>query len=566
MKLGFSPCFLEDLKGGDANTNAAILEEVLKGKEGTLHQSAIADTLILNAAAALWIYGKTSSIEAGIPIVRATLEEGKALKTLETWKALSSSKPSRNYLEDILHFKKQEVETRLKELEKNPSHPLHHLLEKGKPCSHLFSKALKQHSLSIIAEVKRHSPSLGKIHEIQDPMALALRYCQGGASAISVLTDPYAFKGSLEDLKVISEMLSKKYPSIPTLRKDFIIHPIQLAEAALAGASAALLIACILKEKLKFFIEEASRLGLETLTEVHDLEDLEYALNAKAPIIGVNHRNLKTFEIDLTLSKELKPLIPSSVITVAESGIHTPAAAEQMHLRGYDAILVGEALVRSEDPSQLLTSMKQKPSIHVKICRVTHPEDAELAAKLGATYIGIIFSKKSKYPISVPQGKEISRAARKGGAIPVAVFVDESLEDILSICKEAQITAVQLHGDPSRKIFSFLPKEFTIFYTIPVHPDGSFENIPDLPKDIYLLFDSSKAGSGHSFDWNHFHPPKDRPFILAGGLNPNNVKQAIDLLHPAIVDVASGVEYPQDRRKDPLLIKSFIHASSKETL
>lgn len=553
LSLGFPPCSLIDLQGDNALANATILEDVFRGKEGP-----IADALIFNAAAALWIFNKTPSIKDGIIIAKKALKEGKAFKILQKWRSFSYSE---NYLDKILVDKRKEVEKLVAQVKNQPFHPLNKILAEGNPCKKLFSKALKQSTLSVIAEVKRHSPSIGSIKEIKDPVDLALRYSTGGASAISVLTDEKAFKGSLEDLEKVSKALSKDYPDIPTLRKDFIIHPLQLAETVLAGASAVLLIAYILKTELAFFIKEAERLGLETLTEIHDLQDLRYAIDAKAPIIGINHRNLRTFEIDLKISEKLKPFLPPQAITVAESGIHTPEQAQKMRALGFDAILVGEALVRSNDPSRILSSMKQ--SIQVKICRVTHPEDAEYAAKLGADYIGIIFSKKSKYPISVSQGKEIAKAAKQGGAKPVAVFVDETLEEILSICKETEITTVQLHGNKSRAQMSFLTKDFTIFYVIPVNQDGSHSPIASLPEGVFPLFDCALAGSGKTFNWKTFHPPKDRIFILAGGLNPDNIATAIHLLHPSIVDVATGVEKKEMARKDLLLVKSFINTAKQ---
>ncbi|MBA2727466.1 MAG: indole-3-glycerol-phosphate synthase, partial [Parachlamydiaceae bacterium] len=187
---------------------------------------------------------------------------------------------------------------------------------------------------------------------------LALKYCQGGASAISVLTDTKGFGGSLEDLKQVANALSTKYPKVSVLRKDFIIHRLQLAEAVLAGANAVLLIANVVGYELKSLLLEAKSLGLETLTEVHDMADLELALKAEAPIIGINHRNLSTFEIGLDISDTLRPLIPSHVIAVAESGIHNTVSAKRMRDLGYDAILVGEALVRSDDPIKLIELMQ----------------------------------------------------------------------------------------------------------------------------------------------------------------------------------------------------------------
>ncbi len=258
-----------------------------------------------------------------------------------------------DYLEKIAAYKKKEIDALIQAVNSNPAHPLHAILkEERKPTGH-FSSALKGADLAVIGEVKRRSPSKGDMAEIEDPLALALTYSQGGVSAISVLTDSRSFGGSLSDLQRVSQG-----QAVPTLRKDFIMHPLQLAEAVFAGASAALLIVRLIGKDLKTFIKAASRLGLETLTEIHDREELELALEAEAPIIGVNHRNLNTFEMDLGLSEELRPLIPSHVIAVAESGIHTPEDAKKMRDLGYDAILVGEALVRAKDPSALIRQMK----------------------------------------------------------------------------------------------------------------------------------------------------------------------------------------------------------------
>lgn len=260
-----------------------------------------------------------------------------------------------NYLDQILVYKKREIEILLKRIDKDHNHPLHTILGQDRTSNALFSSALKKESFAVIAEIKRRSPSLGNIRQISDPLQLALDYCSGGASAISVLTDPRSFGGSLADLRLIADGIFEQYP---LLRKDFIIHPVQLAEAVLAGSQAVLLISRVLGKNLPKLIKEAKRLGLETLTEVHDRADLDLALEAEAPIIGVNHRNLQTFQIDLNISKILRPLIPNQVITVAESGIYLPSQAHLMKELGYNAVLVGEALVRAENPAKLIQEMK----------------------------------------------------------------------------------------------------------------------------------------------------------------------------------------------------------------
>ncbi len=242
-----------------------------------------------------------------------------------------------NYLSRILEEKKQEIGPLIARRSKK-----------------LFSSALKRKELAVIAEIKRRSPSQGEMAKIDDPLMLSQEYCKAGVAAISILTDKKNFGGSLEDLRLVAEAQL----SIPLLRKDFIFHPIQLAEAAFFGADAVLLIVAAVGKNLKFLLQEAHHLGLEVLTEVHDEPELELALKAGAEIIGVNHRNLTTFEVDLSVSKRLRPHIPSSIITVAESGIQTLNQAREMREMGFDAVLVGEALVKSRAPALLIEQMR----------------------------------------------------------------------------------------------------------------------------------------------------------------------------------------------------------------
>lgn len=277
---------------------------------------------------------------------------------IKTTKIAEGNMKSAHYLDKIIMHTKQGVERLVHETKTDPGHHLNQILNQMHMPSTHFSAALKGPNLAVIGEVKRRSPTCGEIERIHDPAELALKYCQGGASAISVLTDAKSFGGSLIDMSQVTHAIELQYPNVSVLRKDFIIHPLQLAEAVSAGANAVLLIVHAVGKNLIFLLQEAKRLGLEVLTEVHDLADLELALEAEAPIIGINHRNLTTFEIDLSISATLRPLIPPHIITVAESGIHQPMQAKQMRELGFDAILVGEALVRSKDPSKLIQLMR----------------------------------------------------------------------------------------------------------------------------------------------------------------------------------------------------------------
>ncbi len=217
-----------------------------------------------------------------------------------------------------------------------------------------LKEALRKPHLSVIAEIKRRSPSKGILNSSIDPVSLAKQYVAGGAAAISVLTDEKHFGGSLHDLKAVIEAC----PGVPVLRKEFIIDKKQIYQTARAGAHAVLLIAAALKERLAEFVHEAKQYGIETLIEVHDLNELTLAHLAGAEIIGVNNRNLTTFEVSLQTSIALAPHFSPSVISVAESGIFNGLEANKIRKAGFDAILVGEALVKAPNPLSLLKELQ----------------------------------------------------------------------------------------------------------------------------------------------------------------------------------------------------------------
>ncbi len=206
-----------------------------------------------------------------------------------------------------------------------------------------FRGALGKPGFSLIAEVKRASPSAGTIADDLDPVALALLYQDGGAAAISVLTESGYFGGSLDDLRAV-----KKAVTLPVLRKDFIIDEYQIYESRSAGADAVLLIAEMLDgEELERFLGTAAGIGLPCLLECHSGEELEKAIGTPVGIIGINNRDLKTLEVDLETSLRLLSLIPEDRLKVAESGIRTADDVRRLVAAGADAILVGETLVRS---------------------------------------------------------------------------------------------------------------------------------------------------------------------------------------------------------------------------
>ena len=205
---------------------------------------------------------------------------------------------------------------------------------------------LSRDEMNVIAEVKRSSPSKGNLAPISDPAALAEKYQEAGAAAVSVLTEQRRFGGSLADLDAVRSRIE-----IPVLRKDFMVDEFQFLEARAHGADIVLLIvAALSKSQLKDFYDLATELGMASLVEVHTQSELESAMEISPRIVGVNSRNLKTLEVSASVFEELIPTIPSSVIRVAESGISTRGDVAQAQKVGATAILVGESLVKSGDP------------------------------------------------------------------------------------------------------------------------------------------------------------------------------------------------------------------------
>ncbi len=248
-------------------------------------------------------------------------------------------------LEPITRAVREDLERRKREVPQAQleqaisSHP------EGRP----FSEALAAPGISLIAEYKRRSPSAGELPLASTPVADVVRaYERGTAAALSILTDGPSFGGSLDDLRE-----ARAATDLPILRKDFTVDPYQLYEAVAAGADAVLLVVAVLEpEELQRLYAEASELDLDCLVEVHDVEELERALEIEADVIGINNRNLSDFSVDVSRTFELLTDVPAGKTVVSESGIGSRAQVEELERIGVDAVLVGELLMRSSDPEQ----------------------------------------------------------------------------------------------------------------------------------------------------------------------------------------------------------------------
>lgn len=264
-------------------------------------------------------------------------------------------------LRKILTRKADEVAALRAEVEAGgDSHPIARILaSRGSTArSKAFERAihLPMNTLTVIAEIKRKSPSKGHIGYIANPADLSRTYHAGGAAAISVLTDEEGFGGTMKDLKEVVKQQQRELGNFPgpcpVLRKDFIIDELQIAEAAAAGASAVLLIMAALgKERCRELLNATYDMGLDALVEIHNEEELQMALDIGASVVGVNNRDLRTFDVDLETSLRLAPLIPKEILKVAESGIEESLDAWKLRDAGFNAVLVGEALVKAFEES-----------------------------------------------------------------------------------------------------------------------------------------------------------------------------------------------------------------------
>jgi indole-3-glycerol phosphate synthase len=259
-------------------------------------------------------------------------------------------------LAEIIAHKRQEIAARVRPVHERELARFGEIKRPGPT----FAQALDQPGrLGVIAEIKRRSPSAGPIKAEADATEQARRYTNAGADAISVLTDEKYFGGTLRDLWDVVEFQVTTNRHVPCLRKDFMVHPLQVVEAAEAGACAILLIVRALDDDTIARLRDAAHLaGLDALFEIHDEPELERALRHDARLLGVNNRNLSTFQVDLAFSEQIIPQIPRHILAVSESGILTPEDAARVRAAGARAILVGEALMRADDPEQLLHALR----------------------------------------------------------------------------------------------------------------------------------------------------------------------------------------------------------------
>ncbi len=413
--------------------------------------------------------------------------------------------------------------------------------------------------VKLIAEVKKASPSKGLLCPDFDPVRLARTYEAGGASAISVLTEQHFFQGSLDYLTAV-----RRAVGVPVLRKDFIVDPYQVYQARAAGADAILLICAVLEDgRLRALLDLAHRLGMHCLVEVHDALEVRQAVACGARIIGINNRDLRDFHVDIATTRELRPLIPSHCLVVSESGLHTRHDVLNLAIWQVQALLVGEALVTARDVAEKVCELSH---LRVKICGIRSGEQAREVANAGADYIGLLFYPPSKRYVIPDEATAITRVlrmraeARLHAPKTVGVFVNEPPDKINALVATYGLDAVQLSGDESPEDCQAI--SVPVLKAVRPHTEEDLDALEAYrPGVLAFLLDTfvpgSWGGTGKVGDWLLAREMTRRyPTLLAGGLTPENVGSAIEVVQPWGVDVSSGVE--TDGQKDPGKIQAFI--------
>ncbi|KAG6001686.1 bifunctional tryptophan synthase trp1 [Claviceps maximensis] len=468
-----------------------------------------------------------------------------------------------------------------------------------------FVARLKQSpfDVALMAEIKRGSPSKGIFAlEINAPVQ-ARKYALAGASVISVLTEPEWFKGSIEDLRAVRQVLDGMPNRPAILRKEFIFEEYQILEARLAGADTVLLIVKMLDtELLQRLYKYSQSLGMEPLVEVQTAEEMEIAVKLGSKVIGVNNRNLESFEVDMDTTGRLRKMVPENTLICALSGINSHKDVLMCKNDGVNAVLVGESIMRAPDASAFITELcsgskpsvtkKQPKPLLVKICGTRSAEAAKQAVESKADFVGINFVPEAKRCISHETALAISAAVHASGdnlatgsedpisetsatdyfvtagkrlqgsrTRLVGIFQNQPLSEVLEKQKLYNLDIVQFHGDepiewakviPVPVIRAFKPGQVGIglrgYHTVPLLDSG--------------------AGSGKLLDVSNVKAALEKDpelrIFLAGGLNADNVTEAVNALGDLSdrvlgVDVSSGVE--EDGKQSLAKIAAFVKAS-----
>jgi indole-3-glycerol phosphate synthase/phosphoribosylanthranilate isomerase len=501
--------------------------------------------------------------------------------------------------------------------------------------------------MTLAAEFKRASPSKGEIAVHLDAGEQAQKYASAGANIISVLTEPRWFKGGLGDMTTVRlQTTDKSYPRPAVLRKEFTTSKYQITEALAAGADTILLIVAVLPQHLlKELIDHARSFDMEPLVEVHSDCEVEVALKAGAKVIGVNNRNLHTFQMDLHTTEHVAEILSkqgynfdhndasAGYAICSLSGMSTAFDVDRYRKINVGMCLIGESLMRAADPLVAIANLCLDPTDFesatnlaggaytkgtkiVKVCGVTNADDAHVACQAGANLIGVIFVPKSKRCVTKAQAKAVVEAVRAFGErksvmtvnkskqesalnqlvanarsledasrrpLVVGVFQNQPSELIREMVQECGLDLVQLHGSEGMEAANEKLCGVPAIRVVDIETDpGTGKATSDAAKKLLdaitadpvaILLDTSIKGSkdgggtGVTFDWGIAEKVQSAglPVIIAGGLNPQNITEAVTSTRPWGVDVSSGVE-ANPGKKDHGKVQDFVSGARKAAI
>ena len=409
------------------------------------------------------------------------------------------------------------------------------LRERAAPTRRSLAAVLGKSGARFILEIKKVSPSAGVIRPGADAAELARGYA-GVADALSILCDRAYFGGSLDDLAAARSEFDG-----PILAKDFFIDPRQVPEARIAGADAVLVMLSLLgDDAARNIIDEARRLGMDALVEVHDETEMRRSLALGAPLIGINNRDLRDLSIDLGTTERLAPLAPGRIL-VSESGVVSRTEVERLSPL-VDGFLIGSSLMRASEPGQ---AARELIFGRTKLCGLNR--SADIRAARPAAFAGIVFVPGSPRHVEAHDAAPLAGMARKAGILPVGIFRDAPLRTLVDLATLMNLHAIQLHGREDveyvRTLRRELPESCEIWTALSVGREPLVGRGGDR-----LLFDNAAGGSGRTFDWSKVrnHPELPRA-LIAGGIGPNNARAARALGAYAI-DVGSALDLRPGRK------------------
>jgi tryptophan synthase beta chain/phosphoribosylanthranilate isomerase len=492
--------------------------------------------------------------------------------------AAAGAGSARNVVDEIAERRRADIRDEMGRLSLDD----HLAIAEATPAPRPILDRLAAPGLHLIAEIKRSSPSAGQIAAAdEDIVARARAYEAGGATAISVLCEPHWFGGSVDDLRRVRAAVA-----IPVLAKEFVVEAIQLPHLRAAGADVVLLLAVLHEaDALADLVERALEIGLEPLVEAHDEAELERALATRARLIGINNRDLRTLAVDPDRAIRLRSLVPDDRLVVAESGVRDPATVAAWRAVGFDAALVGEALVRAGDPAaaaRAFVSAGRLPSdpanraatAPVKACGITDAEGVLAAVRSGADAIGLNLVPGTPRELTLQEAVALARVARSLATDPpriVAVTADAGRTRIAEIVAALDPDAVQLSGDEPAEDVAFAGRP--VWKAVRVSAEDDAASVVGRAHVFReagaqrILLDAAggphPGGTGIRIATELARAvAREVPIILAGGLDPGNVAGALRDVPAIGVDSASGTEQPavagERRRKDPFRVALFV--------